>query len=317
MDKDGPVRYTEEKSGSDTEERYGKDGNAMGYRIITDSTTDLTQEMIDELELTVISLRFTIDGKTYRDKADQSEMPTKTFYAKLRDGKMSTTTQINVEKFTSVFEPFLQNGEDVLYIGFSSGLSGTLQSACIARDDLQAKYPERKIYVFDSLSASMGEGLLVYHAAMLKRSGTDIDSLYKWLGENVLKLCHWFTVSDLNHLKRGGRVSTTAALVGTMLGIKPVLHVDDEGHLIPVSKVRGRRQSLDALVQKMAETAIHPEEQTVFISHGDCLEDAQYVAEQVRRKFGVQDIRINYVGPVIGAHSGPGTVALFFIGTQR
>lgn len=152
---------------------------------------------------------------------------------------------------------------------------------------------------------------------MLKRGGTDIDSLYKWLGENVLKLCHWFTVSDLNHLKRGGRVSTTAALVGTMLGIKPVLHVDDEGHLIPVSKVRGRRQSLDALVQKMAETAIHPEEQTVFISHGDCLEDAQYVAEQVRRKFGVQDIRINYVGPVIGAHSGPGTVALFFIGTQR
>lgn len=205
MDKDGPVRYTEEKSGSDTEERYGKDGNAMGYRIITDSTTDLTQEMIDELELTVISLRFTIDGKTYRDKADQSEMPTKTFYAKLRDGKMSTTTQINVEKFTSVFEPFLQNGEDVLYIGFSSGLSGTLQSACIARDDLQAMYPERKIYVFDSLSASMGEGLLVYHAAMLKRGGTDIDSLYKWLGENVLKLCHWFTVSDLNHLKRGGR----------------------------------------------------------------------------------------------------------------
>ncbi len=138
----------------------------------------------------------------------------------------------------------------------------------------------------------MGEGLLVYHAAMMKRAGTDIESLYKWLGENTLKLCHWFTVGDLNHLKRGGRVSTTAALVGTMLGIKPVLHVDDEGHLIPVSKVRGRRQSLDALVQKMAETAIQPQEQTVFISHGDCLEDAQYVAEQVRQKFGVQDIRI-------------------------
>lgn len=289
----------------------------MGYRIITDSTTDLTEKMIEALDLTVIPLRFTIDGKTYRDKADQSEMPTKTFYAKLRDGKMSTTTQINADEFISVFEPVLQAGEDILYIGFSSGLSGTFQSACIARNELQEKYPDRKIYVFDSLCASMGEGLLVYYAAELKRGGTDIDTLYAWLKENVLKLCHWFTVGDLNHLKRGGRVSTTAALVGTMLGIKPVLHVDDEGHLIPVSKVRGRRQSLDALVQKMAETVTNPQEQTVFISHGDCLEDAEYVAQQVREKFGVQKIEINYVGPVIGAHSGPGTVALFFIGIQR
>lgn len=289
----------------------------MGYKIITDSTTDLTQKMINELELEVVSLRFTIDGKTYRDKADQSEMPTKTFYAKLRDGNSSTTSQINADEFTSVFEPVLESGEDMLYIAFSSGLSGTYQSACIARDDLKVKYPERKIYVFDSFCASMGEGLLVYHAALMKRAGTDIDSLYKWLGENALKLCHWFTVGDLNHLKRGGRISTTAALVGTMLGIKPVLHVDDEGHLIPVSKVRGRRQSLDALVQKMEETAIHPGEQTVFISHGDCLEDAEYVAEQVRAKFGVKNVQINFVGPVIGAHSGPGTVALFFFGTHR
>ena len=289
----------------------------MGYKIVTDSTIDLTQKMIEELELTVISLRFTIDGKTYKDKSDMSEMSTETFYAKLREGKMSTTSQINADEFTRTFEPILEAGEDVLYIAFSSGLSGTCQSAYIARDELKEKYPERKIYVFDSLCASMGEGLLAYQAALLKRAGTDIDSLYKWLGENVLKLCHWFTVDDLNHLKRGGRVSTTAALVGTMLGIKPVLHVDDEGHLIPVSKVRGRRQSLDALVQKMAETAIHPDEQTIFISHGDCLKDAEYVAEQVRSKFGVKNIQINFVGPVIGAHSGPGTVALFFFGTQR
>ena len=289
----------------------------MGYKIVTDSTIDLTQKMIEELELTVISLRFTIDGKTYKDKSDMSEMSTETFYAKLREGKMSTTSQINADEFARTLEPILEAGEDVLYIAFSSGLSGTCQSAYIARDELKEKYPERKIYVFDSLCASMGEGLLVYQAALLKRAGTDIDSLYKWLGENVLKLCHWFTVDDLNHLKRGGRVSTTAALVGTMLGIKPVLHVDDEGHLIPVSKVRGRRQSLDALVQKMAETAIHPDEQTIFISHGDCLKDAEYVAEQVRSKFGVKNIQINFVGPVIGAHSGPGTVALFFFGTQR
>ncbi len=289
----------------------------MGYKIVTDSTIDLTQKMIEELELIVISLRFTIDGKTYKDKSDMSGMSTETFYAKLREGKMSTTSQINADEFARTFEPILEAGEDVLYIAFSSGLSGTCQSAYIARDELKEKYPERKIYVFDSLCASMGEGLLVYQAALLKRAGTDIDSLYKWLGENVLKLCHWFTVDDLNHLKRGGRVSTTAALVGTMLGIKPVLHVDDEGHLIPVSKVRGRRQSLDALVQKMAETAIHPDEQTIFISHGDCLKDAEYVAEQVRSKFGVKNIQINFVGPVIGAHSGPGTVALFFFGTQR
>lgn len=289
----------------------------MGYRIVTDSTIDLTQKMIEELELTVISLRFTIDGKTYQDKSDLSEMPTETFYAKLREGKMSTTSQVNADEFTRTFEPILEAGEDVLYIAFSSGLSGTCQSAYIARDELKEKYPERKIYVFDSLCASMGEGLLVYQAALLKRAGTDIDSLYKWLGENVLRLCHWFTVDDLNHLKRGGRVSTTAALVGTMLGIKPVLHVDDEGHLIPVSKVRGRRQSLDALVQKMGETAIHPGEQTIFISHGDCLKDAEYVADQVRAKFGVKNIQINFIGPVIGAHSGPGTVALFFFGTQR
>ena len=191
----------------------------MGYKIITDSTIDMDHKMIEELGLTVVPLRFTIDGKTYKDKADLSDMPTETFYAKLREGKMSTTSQINADEFTRVFEPVLQGGEDVLYIAFSSGLSGTCQSAFIARDELKEKYPERKIYVFDSLCASLGEGLLVYHAAMLKRAGTDIDSLYKWLGENVLKLCHWFTVDDLNHLKRGGRVSATAALVGTLLGV--------------------------------------------------------------------------------------------------
>ena len=289
----------------------------MGYKIITDSTIDMDHKMIEELGLTVVPLRFTIDGKTYKDKADLSDMPTETFYAKLREGKMSTTSQINADEFTRVFEPVLQGGEDVLYIAFSSGLSGTCQSAFIARDELKEKYPERKIYVFDSLCASLGEGLLVYHAAMLKRAGTDIDSLYKWLGENVLKLCHWFTVDDLNHLKRGGRVSPAVAIIGTALGIKPVMHVDDEGHLIPVSKVRGRRKSLDALVEHMAETCDKPESQTIFIGHGDSKEDAEYVAKLVRQKFKVKNIILNYIGPVIGSHSGPGTLALFFFGTHR
>lgn len=289
----------------------------MGYKIITDSTIDMDHKMIEELGLTVVPLRFTIDGKTYKDKADLSDMPTETFYAKLREGKMSTTSQINADEFTRVFEPVLQGGEDVLYIAFSSGLSGTCQSAFIARDELKEKYPERKIYVFDSLCASLGEGLLVYHAAMLKRAGTDIDSLYKWLGENVLKLCHWFTVDDLNHLHRGGRVSATSAVLGTVLNIKPVLHMDNEGRLIFMEKVRGRRNSIKRMLEKMRETAIEPEKQIVFMSHGDCLEDAEYLAGRIREEWGVKDVVINYVGPVIGAHSGPGTLALFFLGTER
>lgn len=289
----------------------------MGYRIVTDSTIDMTQKMIEELELTVGYLKFTIEEKTYEDKSDKSEITTPDFYNMLRDGKTSVTTQINTAEFTSLFEPILAAGDDVLYIGFSSGLSGTYQSACIAAEELREKYPERKLYTVDSLCASMGQGLLVYHAAMLKKNGTDIDALYAWLNENVLKLCHWFTVDDLNHLKRGGRVSAATALVGTVLGIKPVLHVDDEGHLINVAKARGRKASLDMLVKKMEETAIDPEKQVIFISHGDCLNDAKYVADQIRAKFGTKKVEINFVGPVIGGHAGPGVVALFFFGKQR
>lgn len=289
----------------------------MGYRIVTDSGIDLTQKMIAELELTVGSLKFTIEGNTYEDRSDKSELPTQKFYGMLREGKTSVTTQINTEEFKDLFEPILKNGEDILYIGFSGGLSGTYQSACIAAEELREQYPERKLYTVDSLCASMGQGLLVYHAAQLKKNGTDIDVLYAWLKDNLLKLCHWFTVDDLNHLKRGGRVSATTALVGTVLGIKPVLHVDDEGHLINVAKARGRKASLDMLVQKMAESAIEPENQTIFISHGDCYDDAKYVADKVREKFGTKKFEINFVGPVIGGHAGPGVVALFFLGTQR
>ncbi|MBO5252781.1 MAG: DegV family protein [Clostridia bacterium] len=289
----------------------------MGYRIVTDSGIDLTQKMIAELELTVGSLKFTIEGNTYEDRSDKSELPTQKFYGMLREGKTSVTTQINTEEFKDLFEPILKNGEDILYIGFSGGLSGTYQSACIAAEELREQYPERKLYTVDSLCASMGQGLLVYHAAQLKKNGTDIDVLYAWLKDNLLKLCHWFTVDDLNHLKRGGRVSAATALVGTVLGIKPVLHVDDEGHLINVAKARGRKASLDMLVQKMAESAIEPENQTIFISHGDCYDDAKYVADKVREKFGTKKFEINFVGPVIGGHAGPGVVALFFLGTQR
>ena len=287
------------------------------YRIVTDSTTDLTPELIQELDVQVIPLCYIMEGKTYHNIPGGGEMTDREFYAKLRAGSMSTTTQVNSEEFLRVFTPLLEAGQDVLYIGFSSGLSGTYQSAALAREELKQRFPGRRLEVFDSRCASMGEGLLVYHAAKLQQAGKSLDEVLSWLKENVLNLCHWFTVDDLNHLKRGGRVSTATALVGTMLGIKPVLHVDNEGHLIPVSKVRGRKQSLDALVRRMEDTALDPAGQMVFISHGDCLEDARYVERQIREKLGVRQVELGFIGPVIGAHSGPGTVALFYLGKER
>lgn len=287
------------------------------YRIVTDSTTDLTPELIQELDVQVIPLCYIMEGKTYHNIPGGGEMTDREFYAKLRAGSMSTTTQVNSEEFLRVFTPLLEAGQDVLYVGFSSGLSGTYQSAALAREELKQRFPGRRLEVFDSRCASMGEGLLVYHAAKLQQAGKSLDEVLSWLKENVLNLCHWFTVDDLNHLKRGGRVSTATALVGTMLGIKPVLHVDNEGHLIPVSKVRGRKQSLDALVRRMEDTALDPAGQMVFISHGDCLEDARYVERQIREKLGVRQVELGFIGPVIGAHSGPGTVALFFLGKER
>lgn len=289
----------------------------MRYRIITDSTGDLTPELIRDLQLTVIPMEFTIDGKSYRNYPDGHEMSAKAFYHLLRAGKTSTTAQINAHEFMDWADPILQAGEDILYLAFSSGLSGTCQSAYMAKEELSARYPDRKIYVVDSLAASMGEGLLAYYASKMQLEGKTIDEVYQWLQDNKLHLCHWFTVDDLNHLKRGGRVSSAAALFGTMLGIKPVLHVDDAGHLIPVAKIRGRRQSLDSLVAHMEQTVTNPGEQVIFISHGDCEKDAQYVADQIRARWNVKEIVLNEIGPVIGTHSGPGTVALFFLGSKR
>jgi DegV family protein with EDD domain len=258
-----------------------------------------------------------LNGKSYHNTPDESELTARDFYQQVRDGAMPTTSQVNVEAFTTAIEPLLQAEQDVLYIGFSSGLSGTYNSGRLAAQELADHYPNRKIIAVDTLAASMGEGLLVYHACKLRDAGKTIDEVAAWLEENKLHMAHWFTVDDLYHLKRGGRVSGAAAFFGTMLNIKPVLHVDDAGHLIPMEKVRGRKTSLDALVDHMKQTAINPGEQVIFISHGDCLTDAQYVAEQVRTRFGTKKVYLNNVGPVIGAHSGPGTMALFFLATNR
>lgn len=287
----------------------------MSYIIITESTTDLSPEMIKELDLVVIPLQYHMGENTYND-CPGGGITIVEFYNKLRCGATATTSQITPGVFEEEFEKYLKDGKDVLYVGFSTGLSGTYNSALIARDALMDKYPERKILCVDTLGASMGEGLYAYYASKMRSEGKTIEENHAWLEENKLNLCHWFTVDDLNHLKRGGRVSPTVAFVGTLLGIKPVLHVDNEGHLINVSKVRGRKASLDALVAKMKETAREPIDQMVYISHGDCLEDAKYVAEEVK-KLGVSEVRINFIGPVIGAHSGPGTIALFFLGKER
>ncbi|MDO9490716.1 DegV family protein, partial [Acetobacterium sp.] len=207
--------------------------------------------------------------------------------------------------------------KDLLYIGFSSALSATYQTGTQVLEEMKTEYPNAKIMSVDTLGASLGEGLLVTHAAKLREDGQSIESVYDWLIENRLHLCHWFTVDDLFFLMRGGRVSATSAIMGTVLSIKPVMHMDDYGRLIPVSKVRGRKNSLRVLLEQMEKTAIDPKNQTIYISHGDCLEDAQYLADKIKQKFGTEDILIHLIEPVIGAHCGPGTVALFFIGTER
>ena len=287
------------------------------YVIVTDSSADLTAGMAEELGVEVLPLSFMVKGQTYRNYPDNREMDPGAFYAMLRAGEMATTAAVNVADYTSVLEPLLEQGKDVLVLAFSSGLSATYQSSVIAVEELRARFPERKIFTVDTLCASLGQGLLVYLAAKKQQAGASIEEVRDWAEENKLHLCHWFTVDDLHFLKRGGRISAATAVLGSMLHIKPVLHVDDEGHLINMGKARGRGASLTALVDHMEETAIDPASQVVFISHGDCLADAEKVAGDVKKRFGVKEVVINYMGPVIGAHSGPGTLALFFLGSKR
>ena len=284
------------------------------YVIVTDSSSDLTSDIINDPEVVYLQLDVLMDGEASKANCD---VDIKDFYAKLRAKKNATTSAVNIDKFIETFEKYLADGYDVLYLGFSSGLSGTFNAGFVAAKELSEKYPERKVFAVDTLAASLGEGLLVYHAVNMKNGGADIESVRDYVEENKLKLCHWFTVDDLFFLKRGGRINTATAIVGSMLSIKPVLHVDNKGRLISVSKARGRRAALDALFDKMKETAIEPEKQVVFISHGDSEEDAKYLADRIKTELGSPEVVISYVGPVIGAHSGPGTIALFYLGCER
>jgi DegV family protein with EDD domain len=287
------------------------------FVIMTDSCCDMTAALAEELELSVLPLHLRMDGAEYRNLLDGGDIGFEDFYARLRAGSLATTSGVSVGAFQSAMREILESGRDVLSINFSSALSTTYQSASIAASELQEEFPDARVCAVDSLCASLGQGLLLYLCVQQKRQGRSIEEVRAFAESCKAHLCHWFTVDDLEHLKRGGRISAATALFGTMLSIKPVMHMDDGGHLTPVSKARGRRASLMALVDQMERLALEPEKQTVFISHGDCEGDALIVAGEVRRRFGTRDIRINYVGPVIGNHSGPGTVALFFVGKNR
>ncbi len=286
----------------------------MSYRIITDNCCDFPAEMYADLDLNVIPLTVRFQGK---EVSQYSERWLKKMYAGMRDGEVATTSAVNPQGWADVIEPVLADGQDALVLAFSSGLSTTYQSAVIAATELAEKYPDRKIRVIDTLCASLGQGLLVWYACQKRNEGMGFEELADWCENAKKNLCMWFTVDDLMFLKRGGRVSAATALVGTMLQIKPVLHVDDEGHLINVSKARGRKASIEALAKKVGETGLPGENDTVFISHGDCLEDAQLLEKILQEKYGVKKAFIYYVGAVIGSHSGPGTLALFFMGNKR
>ena len=287
------------------------------YVIMTDSCCDLTDQMARDLELEVLPLTMHMDGQDYPNDLAGTAISNQEFYKRIRAGKLATTSAVNVGQFQDSMRRVLESGRDIVCVCFSSALSTTYQSAVIAAEDLRAEFPEAEIHVVDSLSASLGQGLLLYLAVEQKRKGLTAAELAKWVEDNRLTVCHWFTVDDLNFLKRGGRVSATTALLGTMLSIKPIMHTSDEGKLVPVSKARGRKAAIAALLDKIEALGIHPEKQTMFICHADCEEDAKAVAQTIQDRFGTPTVHINYIGPVIGSHTGPNTMGIFFVGTQR
>ena len=285
------------------------------YIIMTDSTVDLPKEyLIEELQVPYIPLSYIMDGVTYED---MSGLSGKEFFDKIRAGSLPTTSQVNPEQAKKALEPYVKEEKDILFIGFSSALSGTFNSIRMAAEELMEEYPERKIITVDSLCACLGEGLLVYKAVQLKRAGKSLEEVAKWTEENKLHICHNVAIDDLNHLHRGGRVSKTAAIMGTMIQIKPIIHMNDNGELQVIGKQRGRKKALQHIVNMSVEQSKGWENDIIMITHGDCEEDAQYVAKLVREKMGIENILINCIGSVIGSHTGPGVVAVFCMGEKR
>lgn len=287
------------------------------YVIVTDSSCDLPGTLAREMELAVVHLNVLVEERTFVNYLDWREIAAGDFYDLMRAEKPASTSAPSLGDFLQVMEPILQAGQDILYLGFSSALSSTVNTGMLAADELRERYPDRRILCLDTLCASLGQGLLIRHVWKKKQAGATLEEAYdhaRWL---VSHLCHWFTVNDLHFLHRGGRVSKTTAVLGSALQIKPVMHMDDEGRLTKLGTARGRKASLAALKDHLKETILEPETQTIYISHGDCLEEAQYLAELVTREVPVKGVVFNHVGPVIGAHTGPGVIALFHIGEHR
>ncbi|MBQ4517523.1 MAG: DegV family protein [Clostridia bacterium] len=289
----------------------------MSYVIITDSCANLTDEMIEKNNIGVIPLSFHVNGEEYKSYEQGKKSDLKKFYDMMREKEIITTSLVSPDQFTQFFKTYLEAGQDILYIGFSSALSGTYQSSVIAAEDLREAYPDRKIMTVDSLCASVGQGLLVYYASLMKAEGKSIEEVKEWAEDNRLRSCHWFTCDDLFFLKRGGRISASAAVLGSLLQVKPVMHVTDEGKLAVFSKARGRKQAMQSLVKHMEETVENPEEQVIIITHGDCEDEALAIKKMVEEKFTVKEVIVTYLDPVIGAHAGPGTLALFYMGSNR
>jgi DegV family protein with EDD domain len=286
------------------------------YKIITDSTCDLPANVIEELNIHVIPMEYILNGVSYFQDLEDGGDKTVSFYESLRDGQVSSTSMINTARFISVFEPYLKEGNDILHISFSAALSGSFNASRIAAMELQELYPDRKILILDSIAASIGQGLLVYHAAQKQKQGYSLLELYSWLEENKKNLCHWFTVEDLMHLKRGGRIGTLSANIGTALNIKPILSVNMEGKLVNYGKVIGRKKSLIELVQKMKTSVTAPENQVVIVGHGDSVKDAEFLASKIQCDLNVKEVILTQIGPIIGSHTGPGMIGLTFMGER-
>lgn len=285
------------------------------YIILTDSSCDLPQWKLEELGVHIACLTTNMEGKTYINDAEWREISPSDFYNALRAGKDAKTSAANVDDFKTLMTPVLEEGKDILYIGFSSGLSGTYNAGRLAAEELAARYPDRKIRTVDSLSASLGQGLLVALTCEKRDAGATLDEAADYCEEIKLKICHWFTVDDLHFLHRGGRVSKSVAVIGSALGIKPVMYMDNEGHLTKKEVRRGRKASIRRLAEWMENTAVSRD--VAYISHGDCADEAAALAKMLKEELGVGEVLINVIGPVIGSHSGPGTMALFFVGTGR
>ena len=287
----------------------------MSYQIITDSCCDFTEALYQKHDVLCVPLTVTYNGESHTNFSDEAAV--KAFYDELRNGVTATTSAANPDDWYQTMKPVLELGKDILVLTFSSALSTTYQSAVIAAQELRGKFPQRTINVVDTLAAALGQGLLVWYACQKRDAGMSLEELTAWVEDNKLHLCHWVTVDDLAHLKRGGRINAATALVGTMMNIKPIIHVDDEGRLINVGKVRGRKSATQYIADKMKELGAGYDNETVFIAHGDCPEDAAALEALVREGTGVKNVYTGYVGPVIGAHTGPGVLVVFFMGSKR